>query len=199
YDPAAVDASRRYAVSARVLLDDDVLMSSSAPEPVLTRGAPESVTLELKAAPPADAGGPKVEVVVTGDLQMGDSSARYRAVVVDDEVASIEEEFSLGDYGSGVSRFWFEGARVVRYEEDSKKRLIDPARPEELVAVETRIEFDDSGALVAGEKRVGGEAVEVTPTDLSSVRNRADLLRSRALAQHAGTVHTSPHQPASNP
>lgn len=56
YAPGAVDPTRRYTVTARVLLGDDVLLKSARALPVLTRGASNHVQLELVPADPGTTG-----------------------------------------------------------------------------------------------------------------------------------------------
>ena len=193
YEPAAVDPERDHAISARVLLGDDVLLATRRPVPVLRGDATDRVTIELEPVNVADAGA-ATGALVTGTLELGDTSASYRATIVGGAVERIDEDFDLGDYGAGRSSYAFEGARLIRYEETSSKRLVDPTDPGKLVEIGTTLEFDPTGELVRSAKTMDGEAVEVSPADVASARNRADLLRNRVLAQYAGQSHRSPHQ-----
>lgn len=58
YDPATIDGDRRYAVRARVVLDEEALLVSDAGQPVLTMGAPDQVDLPLRLIDEAGGGSP---------------------------------------------------------------------------------------------------------------------------------------------
>jgi len=194
YESAAVKAGRDYTISARVVLDDDVLLATPRPVPVLRNEASATVTVDL-APVTVDGDAADAGAVVSGTLELGDTSASYRATVAADAVERIDEEFDLGDYGAGRASYVFAKARLIRYEEASQKRLIDPGDPGKLVEIATTLQFDATGELVGSSKTIDAEPVEVSPADVASARNRADLLRSRVLAQYAGQSHRSPHEP----
>jgi uncharacterized lipoprotein YbaY len=193
YEPTAVNPQRNYGISARVVLADDVLLATSRPVPVLTGDASESVSIELAPVGVEDAAA-DARAVITGRLDLGDTSATFRATIAGDAVEHIDEEFDLGDYGDGRASYDFEGARLTGYQESSKKRLVDPAKPEALVEISTTLDFDANGELVRSTKTMDGAPVEVSAADVASARNRADLLRNRVLAQYAGESHRLPHQ-----
>jgi heat shock protein HslJ len=48
YDPAKILADRRYAVRARILVDDKLLFGSDTATPVITRGSPTTVSIMLR-------------------------------------------------------------------------------------------------------------------------------------------------------
>jgi copper homeostasis protein (lipoprotein) len=54
YDPAAIDESRAYAVSARVTLGDRLLLTTGAAAPVLTQGTGGAADLTLERGPASD-------------------------------------------------------------------------------------------------------------------------------------------------
>ena len=48
YDPATIDGGHRYAVTARVVVGEEALLTSDAGRPVLTHGAPDRIELPLR-------------------------------------------------------------------------------------------------------------------------------------------------------
>src|SRR5262245_10349621 len=48
YDPARIDANRRYAVRARILVDERLVFTTDTASPVLTGGNPDTVNLMLR-------------------------------------------------------------------------------------------------------------------------------------------------------
>jgi putative lipoprotein len=67
YDPARILPDHRYAVRARILVDDKILFTTDTATPVITRGSPSSVSMMLRragtaqAAPPNPAGARPLE------------------------------------------------------------------------------------------------------------------------------------------
>lgn len=80
---------------------------------------------------------------------------------------------------AGTGDYVFDGARLIEYQGTA----LDSAAVIEL-------HFDPQGALVPP---AAGHAMRISDSELSSIRTRAQLLRSLALARRATETHASQH------
>jgi len=80
---------------------------------------------------------------------------------------------------AGTGDYVFHGARLIEYKGTA---------PGSAAVIELR--FDPQGVLVPA---AAGNAAQISDSELSSIRNRAQLLRSLSLARRATETHTGRH------
>ena len=99
-----------------------------------------------------------------------DYAARFDA----DKLVSIAEQRQPPGGATLDGEYFFEGARLIRYR---GAKVSQPARLD--------LQFDMQGALQSG------AGPDVTPDDIVAIRDRAQLLRSHAVAQRSARGHSA--------
>jgi hypothetical protein len=109
-----------------------------------------------------------------GKLNAGGVSASYAAHFESEKLVRIDEERRAQDGATFTGEYTYQGARLLHY------RGAKPTAPATL-----DLEFDMNGALRSG------QGPDVSEDDVAAIRNRAQLLRSHALAQRTSRGHGS--------
>lgn len=107
---------------------------------------------------------------LNGNGMAADYSARFEA----GQLVRIDEERQAQGGAALPGEYTYQGARLLRYR---GARLTAPATLD--------LQFDMQGALLSG----GGP--DLDEAEVAAIRNRAQLLRSHALAQRASREHGS--------
>jgi hypothetical protein len=130
--------------------------------------APDTPLVEKRAAdtPPASD-------EFRGSYALGGIAATYRAIFNDGKIQRLEETRTAT---SQVGTYEFLGARLVKYRGAALGSADD-----------IELEFDQQGKLIAA--RAGDKAVDAA--EITAIRNRAQSLRSHAVAMHDVQGHDS--------
>ncbi len=135
YDPAAIEPARRYAVRARVVAGDDLLLTSDSDLPVLTGGAPAEVEVPLRlvdaagqtptAADPIAPLGLALPASFIGELPCADcAGVRYWLNLWPDQVFALRRTWRGTDETRDVIGRWsVDGARGVLVLWDGEDRI----------------------------------------------------------------------------
>lgn len=178
YRSSDVQAQHRYTVSARLLDEGRPQWATDTAYAVITQGNPTHIDIRLvKAGTPSDAEAPAnvSASVIEADLHDAAGLASYRAHFQDTQLTRLEEI-----QGARRASYEFTGARLRRYESTTE-------------GLQTKMEFDERGKLLRSSRTSKGVATTARAEDVDGVRNRADLLRSHALAQKEIQAHTAAH------
>ena len=103
-------------------------------------------------------------------------ATKYSAYYSSDRLTRIVEQREPQAGGAATGEYSYQGARLLRYR---GTKLGD--------ATQIDLQFDVQGALQSG------AGPNVAEDEIAAIRNRAQLLRSHALAQSATRGHTSGH------
>jgi hypothetical protein len=112
--------------------------------------------------------------VIKAALPLGNVAATYRASFEDGQLKRIAEERKPQGAAARRGKYVFYGARLIEY---SGAALQSDATLE--------LHFDMQGGLVSA----AGSAGKPEDAELSAIRNRAQLLRSHALARKSTRGH----------
>ena len=152
--------------SMRILLSLAILVfaacSKSTPPPA---NAPARATSDVAALPAETAN------VVRAKLSATNIATEYAAMFEADQLERIVEHRHVGDTVL-AGEYAFKGARLLEYR---GAKLLE--------AAPLALQFDMQGTLLAGQE------ANVSESDIRALRNRAQLLRSHALAQRATRQH----------
>ena len=107
-------------------------------------------------------------------LNAGGVAASYAAHFDAEKLVRIDEERRLASGAPLNGEYKYQGARLMTYR---------GAKIDELDTLE--LQFDAQGVLQSG------HSPDVTEEDIAAIRNRAQLLRSHALAQRASRSHSN--------
>jgi hypothetical protein len=157
------DTKKNFVLAAMFI----VAACSKQPEPSAT---PTTPLVERSAA---DSKAVRTEET-DGKLAPGGIAASYRATFSDGQIRSLEETREPGTL-KGV--YEFQGARLMKYQGAALSS-----------AEKIELEFDQRGKVLvsrAGDKEVSAE-------ETSAIRDRAQALRSHAVAQHDLRGHDKP-------
>lgn len=122
-----------------------------------------------------------------GRLNAGGVSASYAARFDGDKLVRIEEERRAQDGAASTGEYTYQGARLISYRGTKLAVLNESASGTGAGAppASLDLEFDMQGKLQSGQGPGLSEA------DVAAIRNRAQLLRSHALAQRTSRGHGS--------
>ena len=143
-----------------------LLTSCSKQEP------PPATTPQPAASAPTPSSREDSANVTHAKLNAGGVKASYAAHFDSDKLARIEEERHAPDGATFNGEYTYQGARLLRYR---GARVAAPGTLD--------LQFDLQGALQSG------QGPDVTNEDIAAIRNRAQLLRSHALAQRSSQGH----------
>ena len=102
--------------------------------------------------------------------------AQYAAEFVDEKLVKINEQRESGGSATLDGEYTFQGGRLLRYR---------GAKVQQAASLD--LQFDLQGVLQSG------RGPDVSDQDISMIRDRAQLLRSHALAQRAARSHSDGH------
>ena len=136
--------------------------------------SPPATTQAPPAAAPAEEPATNDPNVTRARLTAGGVTASYAAHFENDKLVRIEEERHAQSGAALDGEYTYQGARLMQYR---GAKLAAPATLE--------LTFDVQGALLSG------QGPDVTTDDVAAIRNRAQLLRSHALAQRTSRGHGS--------
>jgi hypothetical protein len=134
----------------------------STPQSTPEPSSPQTTLAPLDAEPGA----------VRAKLNVGGIPAEYVAHFEMDQLARIDERRQPPNVSPLRSEYTFKGARLLGYR---GAKLTDAAQLD--------LEFDMQGVLQSG------HGPNVNDEELAAIRNRAQVLRSHALAQRATQMH----------
>ncbi len=179
YDAGKIDTKHRYTVDARISTGNTLRFATDTAHAVLTQGngATRNITVTTIGdnAPSLvnDTRDRSGTGVFHGELRRDREISLYKAGVQDGHIIWLEEDRSNGTPQALHARYDFKGALIMRY---------DDSTPME-------ISFDDRGRptniIRHGKPLTPGEQIDA----VNAVRNRAELLRSHALAVHEAQSH----------
>jgi hypothetical protein len=118
-----------------------------------------------------------------GSTVAGDAVSQWTAYYSGDTLLLIDDSTSLGDYGASRVRFYYEGGQLRLYVE-SGRRARASRDGSGSSTLETRIAFDEAGAVAASRFVVDGRDSTLPGTKADEARNRsADLVRRLVLGR----------------
>lgn len=147
YDPHKIDSSHRYAVRARILLQDRLLFTTTTVYPVLTQGAPATVEMLMRRAAPSAAGpagspvgGSRLRGTYTHMADAGwfteCGSGRRLPVAQEGDNAALEAAYGRAEHAPNAPLLVSVDGRI-----EPREPMEGPARPtlivERFVAVES--------------------------------------------------------------
>ncbi len=191
YPPERIDPTHRYTVQARIRESDRLAFATDTAYPVITAGNPKTIEVAVIAIGSAETADESVaastapaERPVEGTLVSGSVTSKYAATFRNGSLVSIQEDRDAGALGKAGAEYQFKEGRLLRYIELGMRN--EPAGKQQ---VEFDFAFDDSGEVLAARKTVNDTAMKPEDADIHAARNRADLLRSHALALKASREH----------
>jgi len=161
---------RRSIVLALMLTTSLVAGCSKQPAPVESAPPPPSATTAMPSAQALDPD------VTRAMLDTGAMNAQYAAHFENEKLVRIDEQRVLQSGAALRGEYTYQGARLLHYRGG---KIAGPATLD--------LKFDLQGVLLSG------RGPDVTDEDIAAIRNRAQLLRSHALAQRATRIHSSGH------
>ncbi|HVF15564.1 MAG TPA: hypothetical protein VNA21_01595, partial [Steroidobacteraceae bacterium] len=126
--------------------------------------------LPTTSLPPADAN------VTRAKLNASGVAAEYAARFDSEKLVSITEERQPQTGSTLTGQYTYQGARLLRYQ---GAKVTEPAQLD--------LQFDLQGGLQSG------RGANIDDEEIAAIRNRAQLLRSHALAQRATRHHSNGH------
>jgi uncharacterized lipoprotein YbaY/heat shock protein HslJ len=171
YDRSAIDERLTYAVRARVLVDGRLLFTTDTVHTVLTRGAPDDVTITMKrvsgrpamsedATAVMGAHGLRLPATFTGDLPCADcEGVRHRLNLWPDQVFMLGRSWlgtdrrhdAMGRWSVDPERralvLWGVGEQPLEFEILDDQRLLLLTRPGKAIASDLVYELTSRGTL----------------------------------------------------
>lgn len=196
YSPGAIDPDHRYTVQARIFAADVLLFATDSAYPVITHGNPQ--VLDVQVVPVGSSAGGALASVeeaaadstatppITGKITTPAGAADYLAYLEGERLVRIEEERTLPD-GVARAEYQYQDGRLLRFVEIRRIR----SRPEDIAGTDITLDFafDETGELLAARKTIEEQPARPEESEIEGARNRADLLRSHALALQATRKH----------
>jgi putative lipoprotein len=177
FDEHRVDATHRYTVDARVLVDGQLRLVTDTPFAVLTQGNGRQRNVLLVRAGTNSSITAAVDTSVPtatfqGTLHTGEETSNYSASWQNGFLIYADEERVLAKR-SIHAHYQYKGGYLLRYTDSSPLELV----------------FDDHGKPLSVTRNGRPIAVTDAISDVNAVRNRAALLRSHALAGYETKRH----------
>jgi hypothetical protein len=119
---------------------------------------------------PADAN------IIRAKLNASGVAAEYSANFESEKLVRIDEERQPQPGSTLTGQYTYQGARLLRYQ---GAKVTQPAQLD--------LQFDLQGALQSG------QGTDISNEEVAAIRDRAQLLRSHALAQRTSRSHSSGH------
>ena len=178
YDPAKISEQHRYSLDARIFTHDQLSYSTDSAYEVLTQGRGAQRDLQVVAAGVNEAT-PAINhsnanvTVFHGEVQTQDGVSQYQAGLRDGQLVWLEEDRSSGKPIPVHARYELKGALIMHYTDSSS----------------LEVTFDERGRPIGIIKQQQALKPNEHPEIVSTIRNRAELLRSHALASSAARKH----------
>ncbi len=178
YDPAKISEQHRYTLDARIFSHGQLSYSTDSAYEVLTqgRGAQRDllvVAAGVNEATPAINNSNASVTVFHGELQTSDGVSQYQAGLQDGHLVWLEEDRSSGTPIPVHARYELKGALIMHYTDSSslEVKFDERGRPTGIIKQQQALKLNEHAEIVSG------------------IRNRAELLRSHALASSAARKH----------
>jgi hypothetical protein len=159
----------RVSVTKKIFVASLFIVTACSKEPA----PPSASTVPLVEQRAADAQPARIEEI-QGKFAPGGIAATYLATFSDGQIKAVAETRE-SDGQSGA--YEFHGARLMKYQGAALSS-----------AEKIELEFDQQGKVLVS--RAGDK--EVSPEEISAIRDRAQSLRSHALAHHDMRGHDKP-------
>lgn len=180
YSPEKIDSTHRYTIEARIYAGQTLRFATDTAYAVLTQGSAAQRNLSVVAAGSnTSSAPPAINGAVTdnqdqfaGELRTRNEVSLYRAGLKEGHIHWLDEERSNNSPEPLQAHYEFKGALLLNYRESS-----------------VEIKFDERGrpqSMRRGQKSV---SLKDETTFINVVRNRAELLRSHALATRESLSH----------
>lgn len=176
YDAANINPRHRYTISARITVDGVLKYATDSTHEVLTQGKSNHADFAVIAAGSNEVGATHIEVateIFQGEIRNASDVALYRVGLVDGHINWLEEDRANGTPTPAHNRYEFKGALLVHYRDTSPLEIV----------------FDETGKPKAVKRGDKTSEVAKEMGVINTIRNRASLLRSHALARHASLQH----------
>jgi putative lipoprotein len=183
YDASKIDPQHRYTIDARILSNGVPRYSTDTAYEVLTqgRGAQRDITVvanggnsAIAATIAAGTGAAAAqEQIFQNEVRAGADISLYRAGLLDGHIVWLEEDRSNGTPQPLHARYEFKGALVMHYADSTS----------------LEVKFDERGRPVSVNKNQQPLKLDTQTEAISTIRNRAALLRSHALAASEARAH----------
>ncbi|MGC3981660.1 MAG: YbaY family lipoprotein [Steroidobacteraceae bacterium] len=179
YDSTKIDAQHRYMVDARIFIDKQLRFSTDTAYAVLTQGSGEQrdiavITIgENESTITSTANANVTDNLFQNELRTGEEVSLYKAGLEDGHILWLEEDRSNGTPVPLHARYEFKGALLMHYADSSP----------------LEIKFDERGRPTGVFKDKQALKVSTQASAIDAVRNRAELLRSHALAARETRAH----------
>jgi len=179
YDAAKIDQRHRYTIDARILTNGTLRFSTDTAYEVLTqgRGAQRDITVvavgENYPALVPNSGSSTASSFIQGELRTGSEVSLYKAGTQDGHIIWLEEDRSVGAPTPLHARYDLKGALIMHYSDSSPME----------------ISFDERGRATGITKNQQTLKLSAQTDAINDVRNRAELLRSHALAAREVRAH----------
>lgn len=196
YAADVIDPTHRYTVQARIFEGDVLRFATDTAYPVITDGNPQVVDVQVVPVGSAPAAGntpvndasaeSTAAPPISGQVTTPAGTADYLAYLEGERLVRIEEERTLVDRVTRAE-YQYQDGRLLRYIEMNRVR----STPEGGAGTDIMLDFafDDTGELLAARKTIGEQPARPQESEIEAARNRADLLRSHALALQATRTH----------
>jgi putative lipoprotein len=179
YDATKINPQHRYTIDARILSKGTSRFSTDTAYEVLTlgHGAQRDITVVMNGTNTAmpvqnTAVGPTTEIF-QNEVRTGAEVSLYKVGLQQGHIVWLEEDRSNGTPVPLHARYEFKGALVMHYADSSS----------------LEIKFDERGRPTSVSKNQQVLQLNSQTEAIAKVRNRADLLRSHALAANEARAH----------
>ncbi len=203
FDPQVINPEHSYAIEAQVSSGGTPLLTTTESHPVLTRGRPATVEVELhpvEAERSTPTSNPRREVLLKvtaidaalpsmerrdGRWEAGDEPVSYTAYFDGDDLRRLEARQSSSSRGSWDWSYSFaDGLLIFATGED----VLPSEDPDGVNRnVRTTVWFAPDGRVLAAECMANGGPERPGESDLARVRMRAQALRDAAYAAREGS------------
>lgn len=95
--------------------------------------------------------------MVAGVYKAGNQTSDYRAYYDGGTLQFLHEHLDMGNLGSSVNRYYFDGGKLLYAEEDKLSRGISEGGNAQTRAIVEWMVFDSTGTVIQAEKQVDGK------------------------------------------
>lgn len=177
YEASQINATHRYTISARIYVNKVLKYATDSSNEVLTQGKGSNADFAVVASgssePAVTSPAASAAEIFQGELRNKEGVTLYRGGLVDGHVNWLEEDRSNGTPTPSHNRYEFKGALLIHYNDSSPMEIV----------------FDDAGKPQSVTRNGKSIQVKQEMPAINAARNRAELLRALALAQHAAQLH----------
>ncbi|MGD9842116.1 MAG: YbaY family lipoprotein [Steroidobacteraceae bacterium] len=178
YPQQAINPKHRYTIEARIYSGQTLRFATDTAYEVLTMGKPQQQNLQVVAAgsnenavlnTPAPVG----ETVFQGELRTANEVTLYRTGLLERHIVWLAEERSNDTPQPIQARYEYKGALLQHYRDSTG----------------LEVQFDLRGRPEHMQRQQQVLEIQQQTDTLASIRNRAELLRSHALATREAQAH----------